>query len=122
MLYLLLKTLHVGAAILSVVGFAIRGYLKIIGSARLQQRWMRITPHIVDTVLLVSAIVLAVVIAASPFEQLWLAVKIIALVVYILLGVVVMRLARNNKQRVIAYVGALAVFAYIVTVAVSKHL
>ena len=121
MLYWVLKTLHVTTAILSIAGFGIRGYWKIIGSDRLQQRWLKIAPHIVDSILLASAVALAVVIQVSPFAQLWLGVKIIALVAYILLGMVVMRWARSTGQRLAAYIGAILVFAYIVLVAATKN-
>ena len=78
-----LKTIHVTFVALSFAGFFIRGIWMLRGSPVLQQRWVKITPQLVDTVLLVSAIILAVQLRFSPMEQPWLMAKIIALLAYI---------------------------------------
>ena len=82
----MVKTIHVAFVALSFAGFFIRGIWMLRDSTLLRQRWVRITPQVVDTVLLVSAIVLAVQLHYSPMEQPWLMAKIIALVVYIAVG------------------------------------
>ncbi|NOZ51738.1 MAG: SirB2 family protein [Gammaproteobacteria bacterium] len=120
-MYILLKFVHVAAALLSIVGFSVRGYLKIIGSSRLDHQWLRIAPHVIDTVLLLSAVILAVELAKIPFVDVWLTAKIVALVVYILLGFIVMRLAKRQAVRVVAYILAIITFSYIVMVALSRN-
>ncbi len=77
-------------------------------------------PHIIDTFLLASAVVLAVQMRLSPFEQPWLMTKIIALLVYIGLGMVALRFGRSKRTRLIAWLLGLATILYIVSVAFSK--
>ena len=115
-----LKNIHVAFVALSFTGFFIRGIWMLRDSTLLQQRWVRITPQVVDTVLLVSAIVLAVQLRFSPMEQPWLMAKIIALVVYIAVGLVALRFGRSKHIRVSAWLLGLFIFLYIVSVAMSK--
>ena len=115
-----LKTIHVSCAILSFGGFFIRGIWILRGSALLQHRWVKIFPHIVDTVLLASAIIMAVSLRQSPLEQPWLAAKIVALLVYIGLGIVALGHGRSQTTRLYAWLLGLLVFTYIAAVALSK--
>jgi uncharacterized membrane protein SirB2 len=77
-------------------------------------------PHVVDTVLLASAVVLAWQLRLSPLAAPWLAAKIIGLVVYIALGMVALRFGRTLRTRATALAAAVAVFAWIVSVAFTK--
>jgi len=114
-----IKWLHVVCAVLSGGGFFIRGILMMRESAWLQVRMVKVVPHVVDTVLLVSAIALVSQWgwAALP----WLLAKIVALLVYIGLGVVALRAGRSKRVRVLAWLAAMLVFTYIIVVAVSKN-
>lgn len=114
------KTIHVAFVALSFAGFFIRGIWMLKNSNLLQQRWVRISPQVVDTVLLVSAIVLAVQLRVSPLEQSWLMAKITALLVYIAAGLVALRFGRSRRIRLYAWLFGLVVFLYIVSVALSK--
>jgi len=114
------KIIHVTAAALSFSGFFVRGVWMLKDSDMLKQRWVRITPQVVDTVLLVSAIVLAVQLRMSPLAQPWLMAKIIALVVYIGVGLVALRFGRTKTTRTAAWLLGMVIFAYIVSVAVSR--
>jgi len=115
-----LKTIHVGCALLSILGFTIRGILMMRESAMLQKRLFKIAPHIIDTLLLGSAIWLAVQYGLSPGDNPWLMAKIIALLLYIGLGTVALKRGKTKQVRIIAWLAALLVFAYIVSVAVTK--
>ena len=75
-----IKYLHIIFVLLSYSLFLIRGLWMLNASAMLQQRWVKIVPHIVDTLLLLSAIILAYMLSMSPFANPWLMAKIIALV------------------------------------------
>lgn len=88
-------------------------------SPLLQQRWVKIAPHGIDTVLLTSAILLAWQLGYSPMNSPWLAAKIIALLLYIGLGMVAFRFAQTNQQRLIAWLSAQLVFIYIVAAAIT---
>jgi uncharacterized membrane protein SirB2 len=113
------KAIHVGAAAFSIALFALRGAWMLASPARLAQRWVRILPHVVDTVLLVSALWLAWQLGADGTRG-WLAAKIVALLVYIALGIVALRRGRTRGVRIVAFFAALATFGYIVSVAVTK--
>ena len=118
--YTSLKTIHIGCAALSYAGFFARGILMIRSAPSLHMRWVRIVPHIVDTLLLASAIVLAALSHQYPFVEPWLTVKVIALVVYIGIGMVALRRGRTRRDRVVAWVAAQLVFFYIVAVAITR--
>ena len=116
----LLKLIYVGSALLSISGFIARGVLLMRDSPIMKMRWIKVVPHCIDSVLLISAIMLAVQYGFSPFNSPWLAAKIIALLIYIGLGVFLLRFASNNRMRFIALLIAIATFVYIGLVAVSK--
>lgn len=118
--YALLKMVHVGSVILSFSLFFLRGIWLIQDSENLRQRWVKILPHINDTVLLASAILLAIAIQQNPLEHAWLTAKISGLLVFIGLGMVAMRFGKTRKTRIAAWAAALFVFAYIVLVALTK--
>ena len=120
MAYLLVKWIHVFAAFVSIGGFVLRGIWMLRDSPRFRRRWVRIAPHIVDTVLLSSAIVLAAIVHQYPFVHHWLTAKMVALLVYIGLGMVAFRFGQSRRTRSLSFVGALLAAAYIVTVAFFK--
>jgi uncharacterized membrane protein SirB2 len=117
--YLALKALHVGCVITSYSLFVLRGVWMVRGSALLQRRSVKIVPHIVDTLLLTSAILLALTIRQYPFVSSWLTAKVIGLVVYIALGTIALKRGRTLTIRVWAWIAAQLVFFYIVAVAVT---
>ncbi|UVW29344.1 SirB2 family protein [Massilia sp. H6] len=121
MTYLALKHIHITFAALSGVLFLVRGIWMLSGSQQLQRRWVKVVPHIVDTLLLVSAIGLVVWSSQYPGEQSWLTAKVVALVGYIALGIIALKRGRTKQVRVAAFVGALACYVYIVAVAVTKN-
>ena len=119
--YLLLKHLHMSFAALSGALFLLRGLWMLQDSPRLGQRWVRTLPHLVDTVLLASAVTLAIWSAQYPLAQPWLTAKVCALLLYIVLGSVALKRGRSKGIRAAAFLAALATFAYIVAVALSKN-
>lgn len=114
------KNLHIASAALSFAGFFIRGIWMLGESPLLKKRWVRISPQVVDTVLLASAIALAVQLQLSPMEQPWLMAKTISLLVYIGVGLVALRFGRSKRVRMYAWLLGLVIFSYIVSVAISK--
>lgn len=119
-MYFAFKHIHMLCAVLSIVSFIIRGALAIKGSSILQKKWIRIAPHIVDTLLILSAIGLMVSIQQYPFVNSWLTAKLLGLVVYIFLGVVTLKIAKSQPARVAAYLLAIGTFVYIASVAMTK--
>lgn len=117
---LLAKHLHLTFVVLSLLGFIVRGLWMMLDSPLLNAKLTKIFPHVVDTVLLVSAIVLAVQMGFSPGEHPWLLAKIVGLVVYIGLGTVALKPKRPKPVRIGAWVAALICFGYIMAAAFSK--
>lgn len=119
-IYPVLKNIHITAVILSGTLFLIRGWWRLSDSPRLQQRWVKIVPHMIDTVLLASAIGLAITLQQYPLVHGWLTAKVIALIVYIGLGMLALRFAQNKTTQFLAWLAALLTFTYIVTVALQR--
>lgn len=119
--YLLLKQIHVACAALSWLGFFVRGIWMMRDSPLLARRWVRIAPHVNDTLLLASAIALAAWSRQYPFVHGWLTAKLLALVLYIVLGMVALGHHGSRPVRIAAWVAAQGVFAYIVLVALTRQ-
>ena len=117
----LLKTVHISCAASSYILFFLRGIWSLNGSTIMSQRWIKIVPHVVDTLLIVSAITLAFSIHQYPFVDAWLTTKVIALLLYIGLGFVALRYGRSKVVRFSAWIMAQLVFTYIVLVAISHN-
>lgn len=115
--YPFLRVLHVSCAATSLALFITRGVWMLAGSALLQRRWVKVLPHVVDTLLLGSAIALAATIHQYPFAQGWLTAKLVALGLYIGLATVALRRGRTRAIRTVAFGASLLVFGYIVAVA-----
>lgn len=120
MTYLFFKNLHIGLALITFTGFVLRGYWMITEADELRHPVTRVAPHIVDTVFLVSGIVMLLLLSLNPFLHGWLLAKFAGLVGYILLGTMALRRGATRPIRIMAFIAGLAVFAYIVGVARSK--
>lgn len=120
MTYLVLLHVHVACVVITGAGFVARGLLMLRDSPLLARRWVRVLPHVVDTLLLSSALGLAVWSHRYPLVDAWLTAKLLALVAYVVLGALALRRARTRGARARSFAAALAVYAYIVGVAISK--
>ena len=120
MTYLAIKSLHMITAVLTISGFILRGYWMMLQSDKLQLRAVRIAPHIIDTLFLASGIALVWVLHLNAFTTPWLLAKFAGLIGYIILGTIAIKRGPTLQIRVIAFVGALSLFAYIVGVALSR--
>lgn len=117
MSYSAIKHLHVTSAVLSILFFVVRAYWSVSGSGWLQARFVKIAPHVIDTILLVCGIWLATVIGLHD----WIIAKIIALVFYIGVGTIAIKRGRSPQMRALAAIVAVLIFFYIVGVALRHH-
>jgi uncharacterized membrane protein SirB2 len=85
----------------------------------MERRWVRISPHCVDSVLLVSAIALAWQLGYTPTNSPWLAAKIVALLAYTAPGMTAFGIGGTRTMRLVAYLAAQLVFFYIVATAIT---
>ena len=116
-----LKQVHIACAILSGTGYFIRGLWMLRESPWLQKKWVRVLPHVIDTLLLGSAILLVVQLQQYPFVQGWLTAKVLALIGYIVVGAIGLKYGKTKKIRTAAWLGAMAILLYIVLVAVTHQ-
>ena len=121
MSYTVLKMIHVSSVILSYLLFLTRGIWMMRSSAQLQQRWVKIMPHVIDTVLLTSAIVLAALIQQYPLVDSWLTAKVAGLLLYIGLGMTAFGFGKTYTIKVSAWIMAQIVFFYIILIALTKN-
>ena len=121
MSYQLLINLHISTALISLLLFLLRGVRVLRHGQQNRPRWMKWLPHVNDTILFILGIVLMLTIQQYPLVDAWLTAKLTALIFYILLGMVVMKWARQRRSQFVAWVGALVVFAYMVGVAITKQ-
>lgn len=118
--YATVKLVHQAAVVLSLTGFVARGAASLAGAGWVGSRAARTLPHVIDTVLLLSALILAWMLRLTLDSAPWLVSKIAGLVVYVGLGVVALRAQRPLRVRAAAWVGALLTAAWIVSVALTK--
>ena len=120
-MYAAFKHIHLLTVALSIGLFTLRGIWMLLDSDKLQKRWVKIVPHVVDTLLLISAIGLMFQIQQYPFTHGWITAKIVGLIAYIVLGTIALKRGKTKGTRVIALVAAFAVIAYIVGVALRHN-
>lgn len=121
MSYIVLKYIHVAAVVLSFALFFLRGVWMMRESPLLARRWVKVLPHVNDTVLLVAGLSAAFMIHQYPFVDGWLTAKVFGLIAYIILGTLGLKRGKTRRARVGYWIAALGVFGYIVAVAVTKN-
>lgn len=115
----MIKLIHMSTAFISISLFLIRGYWVFTGSKMMTKKWVKVLPHVNDTILLIAAIILTVSIQQYPFVDTWLTAKLIALFIYIIFGMFALKRAKEMKNKVIFFILALLTFGYIVGVALT---
>jgi uncharacterized membrane protein SirB2 len=119
--YVGLRQAHIGFAMLSIALFTVRGGLMLAESRLLQTRTLQILPHVIDTMLLTTALMLTTVIHQYPFSTGWLTAKVVLLVVYIVLGSIAIKRGRTRGTRIAAFIAALLTVGFLVSVARAHH-
>ncbi len=114
-----MKHLHLLFVVLTISSFVIRLLLAEFKPEILQNKALKILPHIIDTVLLLSGLALVFQGNWLDGDFGWIISKIVLLVAYVGLGVVAMH--SLGLKRWIAGAGAIAAFVTIGMIAVTKH-
>ena len=118
---ILLKNIHLISVGISFIYFLIRGYWMLAESRWLQrQMWARVIPDAIDTALLTSGVFLVLLTDQYPTEQAWLAAKLIALLVYIVLGSVAIKRGKTLRVRLVSFTLACLTYIYILGVAMQR--
>lgn len=122
MLYSSIKHIHLLAIAFSVLLLTLRYILMMMDSSLLHKKWLKVTPHVVDTILLASGVALIFITGFIPFTAAgaWLTEKISCVLVYIALGFVALKLGRNKIIRSVAFFGALGWLYWAAHLAMTK--
>jgi len=118
---IIIKFIHIGCAVLTISGFLLRSWFKLVSPHYLRRRWIKIGPHVIDSVLLASAIVLVVMTRQYPFVAPWVTAKLLVLILYIGFGLLTLRFARTQTQALVGFIGACLSFSYIIAVAITRQ-
>jgi uncharacterized membrane protein SirB2 len=110
---------HVACAIATPILFSLR-VLRTLRGRNPAEGWLRVTPHVVDSVLLLAGIALAFIVRQYPFVNGWLTAKLVALIAYIVVGNFAVRRSRTPRGKLIAWAVGLALVLYIYAVAITK--
>lgn len=122
--YFALKHFHILTVIISVSLFVLRYWWQYRDSAMSNKRWVRIVPHVNDTLLLVSGAALVMITHFYPFtpQGAWLTEKLFGVIIYIALGFIALgrRRPRSQQSRFIAFLLALVVLFIIIQLAITR--
>ncbi|MEW5838686.1 MAG: SirB2 family protein [Pseudomonadota bacterium] len=115
--------LHGLFVVLSLALFSLRGYWMLRDCPALQARWVKIAPHIIDTLLLLTALWAAWLLFWSHgTHPAFITAKIIGLIAYIGLGLIALKLGKTKTVRLAAFIAALALYAYLMAVGVTMRI
>lgn len=115
-----IKELHITTAVITGGLFLLRFIWMINGTLQHRGSWVRRLPATNDTILLICGLTMTTIIQQYPFINGWLTAKVVVLLLYIISGVVALRLGKTRKIRITAGIFALLCYGYIVTAAL-KH-
>jgi uncharacterized membrane protein SirB2 len=120
-LYFAVKHLHLTLVAVSVLFFVVRFVLHMRASSIMDKKFIKITPHVIDTFLLLSGLALCFIIQQFPFVDPWLTEKIIAVAAYIALGMMAFKADRSKLFRFFAFIGAIGWVVFAAKIAVFKQ-
>ncbi len=118
----LVKQIHILCALITGLGFLIRGLLALRQSTHLNNRFVKSAPHAIDTLLLVSGLTMVLTWHYYPTSHPWLMAKIAALLVYIGFGLLMLRFGNTQRKRLIGFTGGLATYLYMLGAAHNKSI
>lgn len=117
-----IKWVHVAMVICSGSLFLLRGLLVQVGRQQVAMlapvRWLS---YAIDTTLLTAALMLLTILPHGMFANGWLATKVVLVVTYVVLGTIALKRGRTPRVRTVAYLAALLVFAFVITIARAHH-
>ena len=82
---------------------------------------LRIGSVAIDTLLLAAGATLWALLSLNPLREHWLAVKLLLLVLYVVLGRWALKRARTTTTRGASLIAALTVFATMLSIGFTRH-
>jgi uncharacterized membrane protein SirB2 len=119
--YAQIRWVHIAAVLASGSLFLLRGTALHAGAQWAMAAPLRYLSYTIDTVLLTAALMLSTILHQYPFVHGWLTVKVVLLAAYIGLGTFALKRGRTRAIRIACWLGALTVYAFIISVARAHH-
>lgn len=123
-MYLMFKHLHATLAMLSLIFLLLRVFIAWGDAAKLDKKWLKITPHVVDGLFVASIVGVLVVTTAHPFTSGFHTEKFIGFLAYIAFSVLtVLALRGRFSIKLKAPLAAMAILTWfwMVKVAMLKQ-
>lgn len=120
-LYPLAFAVHVGAVLLSITLFSARGLGVLLQQAWPMQRNWRWLSVGIDVVLLCAGISLWTLLQRNPLHEPWLAMKLLLLPVYVVLGSFALKRARSHSARLAFFAAAVLCVLTMVSIAHTRQ-
>lgn len=120
-MYMMAKHLHLTAVGLSILFFIFRFIWSQLDDNALSKKWVKILPHIIDTVLLGSAVWLCIILSQYPFVNAWITFKLIGVILYIVFGLFALKKAKTTLSKWAFFIAAIGVLMATAMVAVTKQ-
>lgn len=117
-----IKLAHVGAVVLSGALFFARGMLVLAGhQARAMAAPLRHLSYSIDTILLLAALLLVVILPSATWGNGWLWTKLLLLPVYVALGWLALHKAATRAARFGCFAVAVLVYVFMASIARAHH-
>lgn len=117
-----IKLAHVGAVVVSGALFFGRGTLVLAGrQARAMTAPLRYLSYSIDTILLLTALLLVAILPAATWGNGWLWTKLVLLPVYVVLGWIALHKAATRGARFGFLAAAVLVYVFMASVARAHH-
>jgi len=116
----MIKLIHFTFILTSVISFSARFVLSFFKPEMLQNKFIKIAPHVIDTVLLISGVALVLQGGWLEGEFGWIVSKLTLLAGYIIFGVIAMRV-KNKGTRWVGFLAAMLCYVGIFIIAITKN-
>ncbi|MFC1237754.1 SirB2 family protein [Vibrio sp. F74] len=121
-MYFALKNIHMLSIVLSAILLSIRYALMMANSPMIEKKFLKISPHVIDTILILSGIGLIFSLGFIPFTpgNEWFTEKVTCILAYFALGFFTLKVAKNRLLRTFALFGALGWLVMAGKIAITK--
>lgn len=116
------RTIHIAFAVLTIISFTLRGMWMLMDSPLLLSKPARIVPHIIDTLLLFSGIVLVINYTSYHHGYGWLLAKLAAIILYIVTGAIALKYGKTRMIRIMALTVSYCLLVVIVSLALTRSI
>ncbi|RUO25335.1 hypothetical protein CWE09_00950 [Aliidiomarina minuta] len=122
-MFAVFKHFHMTMAILSMVFLVVRFIMGMRNPAALNKPFLKIPPHIVDTLFVISIIAMIITVNITVYPSGWIGEKAALFITYIVFSVITVLAVRGkmpSKLRIPAFVLALVSWIWAIKIAFMK--